>query len=85
MPVYFASTIAIVLLAFAAMFALDQGVQRNADEAFSSPSSVRLSDHGNTHNLVGLDWYSAKNHGWGTEMPTGNSPAANPPESAARK
>ena len=85
MRVYLASAVAVLFLATASMFVLDRAVQRNADQMFMSPSSVRLSDHGNTHNLVGRDWYSARSHGWETEIPTGNSPTANPPEALAKK
>jgi hypothetical protein len=52
-------------------------VQRDADQAFSPSTSVRLLDHGNIHNLVGRDCYSAKEHGWGDEIPTANSPMSN--------
>jgi hypothetical protein len=66
-----------VLLAIAAMFILDRELQRQADESFTSTTSVRLPSHGNTHNLVGRDWYSAKEHGWENEgIPTSNSPTA---------
>jgi hypothetical protein len=47
------------------MFLLDRELQQQADESFPSTTSVRLPTHGNTHNLVGRDWYSAKEHGWG--------------------
>jgi len=66
--------VAMVAIAIGSMFILDEVVQCNADQAFSSLTSVRLPDHGNTHNLVGRDWYSAKEHGWGDEIPTSNSP-----------
>jgi hypothetical protein len=66
-----------VFVAIGAMFLLDRELQRQADESFTSPTSVRLPSHGNTHNLVGRDWYSAKEHGWETEgIPTSNSPTA---------
>jgi hypothetical protein len=65
-----------ILIAIGAMFVLDRE-QYSSDEAFTSPASVRLPSHGNTHNLVGKDWYSAKEHGWGAEgIPTSNSPSA---------
>jgi hypothetical protein len=73
MRVFLSSALAAVLIAMASMFALNQ-VWQQADEAFSSPASVRLPTHGNTHNLVGNDWYSAKTHGWDEEIPTSNSP-----------
>jgi len=71
--VYFMSATAIVVLAIGAMFILDQLVQRDTDDSFTSAPSVRLPDHGNTHNLVGRDWYSPKKHGWADEIPTSNS------------
>ena len=43
-------------------------------------SAVRLPDHGNTHNLVGSDWYSPTKHGWEDEIPTANSPKSNAPK-----
>jgi hypothetical protein len=71
--------IAIVIAAGAAvgaMYLLDTGLQRQADQAFASGVSVRIPAHGNTHNLVGKDWYSAKEHGWdGAAVPTSNSAA----------
>lgn len=63
MRVFLVSAVAMVAIAIGSMFILDRVVQRNADQAFSSSTSVRLPDHGNTHNLVGRDWYSAKDHG----------------------
>lgn len=73
MRVYFMSATAIVVLAIGAMFVLDQLVQRDVDDTFASSSSVRLPDHGNTHNLVGDDWYSPNKHGWANEIPASNS------------
>jgi hypothetical protein len=85
MRVFLVSAVAMVAIAVGSMFILDQVVQRNADQAFSSSTSVRLPDHGNTHNLVGRDWYSAKEHGWGDEIPTSNSPISNPPSSSTKQ
>jgi hypothetical protein len=84
MRVFLMSAVAMVAIAVGSMFILDQVVQRNADLAFSSSTSVRLPDHGNTHNLVGRDWYSAKEHGWGNEIPTSNSPISNAPPLASK-
>ena len=84
MRIFIISAMAILVLALGSMFILDEAMQRNVDEAFSSATSVRLPDHGNTHNLVGRDWYSAKEHGWGNEIPTSNSPISNSPSSAAK-
>jgi hypothetical protein len=44
------------------MYALDAAWQGRADQAFISPTSVRIPDHGTIHNLVGKDWYSAREH-----------------------
>jgi hypothetical protein len=62
MKVFFASIGAAVVVAVGAIYALDAGWQQRADRAFISPTSVRIPDHGTTHNLVGKDWYSAKEH-----------------------
>lgn len=85
MRVFLMSVTAMVVLAVGSMFIFDQAVQHNANEAFSSSTSVRLPDHGNTHNLVGRDWSSPKEHGWGDEIPTSNSPISNPPSSPTKK
>lgn len=69
------SVIVAVVVAVGAMYLLEQTFQRQVDEAFISPTSVRMPTHGNTHNLVGRDWYSAKEHGWGSDVPTSNAPA----------
>lgn len=84
MRVFLVSVVAMVGIAIGSMFLLDQVVQRSADQAFSSSTSVRLPDHGNVHNLVGRDWYSAKEHGWGDEIPTSNSPLSNSPPLASK-
>lgn len=62
MKVFFVSVISAVVIAIGAMYALDAVWQRRADQAFVSASSVRVPDHGTTHNLVGKDWDSAKEH-----------------------
>ncbi|WP_291869418.1 hypothetical protein [Bradyrhizobium sp.] len=84
MRVFLVSAISAVILAVGSMFILDQVVQRNADQAFGSSSSVRLPDHGNIHNLVGRDWYSAKDHGSSGEGPAGNPPLSIAPPSASK-
>lgn len=81
MRVFLTSAASAVVLAICSMLILDQMVQRNADQAFGASTSVRLPSHGNTHNLVGRDWYSAKDHGWSDEIPTANSPLSAPPAS----
>ena len=62
MKPFFASVTAAVVIALGAVYALDATWQRRADEAFVSPTSVRIPDHGTIHNLVGKHWYSAKEH-----------------------
>ena len=62
MRAFFTAVAAAVVIAAGAMYALDATWQRRADQAFVSGTSVRIPDHGTTHNLVGKDWYSAKEH-----------------------
>ena len=62
MYVFLAAAVTALLIAIAAMIVLDDRVQRQADQSFQSGPSVRMPDHGNTHNLVGSDWYSANRH-----------------------
>lgn len=62
MKSFFTAVIAAVVLALAFDLTLDTGMQRTADDAFASSTGVRLPAHGNTHNLVGKDWYSATEH-----------------------
>jgi len=61
MRVFLTSVFAAIVIAGAAMVVLDQSWQE-ADEAFVSPTSVRIPSHGNTHNLVGKTWFSGKDH-----------------------
>lgn len=76
---FLTSVLAAIVVAAGAMFLLETSWQRRADQAFTSTSaSVRLPDHGNTHNLVGQNWFSPRDHGWVSEtIPTSN--AAAPP------
>ncbi len=60
--VYVASVVGAVIIAGGAMYGLDRAWQLPTDQAFTSPTSVRIPDHGTTHNLVGKDWYSASEH-----------------------
>jgi hypothetical protein len=53
--------LAAIIIAGGAMLVLDQSWQQ-ADQAFTSPTSVRIPSHGNTHNLVGKTWFSGKDH-----------------------
>lgn len=83
MRVFLVSAATMFAIAIGSMLILDQ-VQRNADQAFSSSTSVRLPDHGNIHNLVGRDWHSPNDHGWSSEIPTSNSPLSNAPPLASK-
>ena len=58
---FLTSAFAAIVIAGAAMLVLDQSWQQ-ADQAFTSPTSVRMPSHGNTHNLVGKTWFSGKDH-----------------------
>lgn len=62
MKVFLISMVTAIVVAVGAMYVLDSSLQLQADQAFISPTSVRLPSHGTTHNLVGKDWYSAKEH-----------------------
>jgi hypothetical protein len=61
MRVFLTSVFAAIVIAGAAMVVLDQSWQQ-ADQAFVSPTSVRIPSHGDTHNLVGKSWFSGKDH-----------------------
>jgi len=61
MRVFLTSVLAAIIIAGGAMLVLDQSWQQ-ADQAFTSPTSVRIPSHGNTHNLVGKTWFSGKDH-----------------------
>ena len=61
MRVFRTSVFSAIVIAGGAMLVLDQSWQQ-ADEAFTSPTSVRMPSHGNTHNLVGKTWFSGKDH-----------------------
>lgn len=62
MKAFLTSIAAAIVLAVAVVYGLDTQLQRQSDQEFTSPTSVRLPTHGNTHNLVGKDWYSAREH-----------------------
>jgi hypothetical protein len=61
MRVFLTSLVVAIVIAGGAVLVLDQSWQQ-ADEAFTSPTSVRIPSHGNTHNLVGKTWFSGKDH-----------------------
>lgn len=77
MRTFLISIAAIIVAAVGAMFLLEGALQRHADQAFTSTStSVRIPDHGNTHNLVGRNWFSPSEHdGESGTVPTSNKPA----------
>jgi hypothetical protein len=56
MRAFVASVAAAIVVAVAAMYALD-GAWRPADKAFTT-SGARITHEG--HNLVGEDWYSSR-------------------------
>jgi hypothetical protein len=62
MRVFLMSISAAVIIAIGSMLVVDQVWQQQADQAFASPTSVRIPSHGNTHNLVGKSWFSGKDH-----------------------
>ena len=61
MRVFLTSVLAAIIIAGGAMLVLDQSWQQ-ADQALTSPTSVRIPSHGDTHNLVGKTWFSGKDH-----------------------
>ena len=62
MRVFLTSVSAAIIIAIGSMLIVDQSWQRQADQAFTSPTSVRIPSHGDTHNLVGKGWFSGKDH-----------------------
>lgn len=56
MKAFFAAVTAALVVAIGAVYTLDATWQRRTDQAFVSPTSVRIPDHGAIHNLVGKDW-----------------------------
>ena len=61
MRVFLTSVLAAIIIAGGAMLVLDQSWQQ-ADQAFTSPTSVRIPSHGDIHNLVGKTWFSGNDH-----------------------
>ena len=62
MKIFLGAAAVALVVAIGAVYVLDSSLQLQADQAFMSPTSVRIPSHGTTHNLVGKDWYSAKEH-----------------------
>ena len=61
MRVFLMSVLTAIIFAVAAMYLLDAW-QQTADQAFTSSTNVRFSHEESSHNLVGKDWSSAKEH-----------------------
>ena len=51
-----------ILLAIGAAYVLEGSLQVQSDQALVTTSGARIPDHGDTHNLVGKDWYSPQKH-----------------------
>ena len=62
MKAFLSSLVAAAVIAVGAMYTLDTSLQRQSDQAYTSSTGARMPDHGVTHNLVGKDWYAAKEH-----------------------
>jgi hypothetical protein len=62
MRAFFAAVAAALIIAVGSGLILDR-VWERSDRTFTSRTGVSLPpDHGNTHNLVGKDWWSARDH-----------------------
>lgn len=61
MRVFLTSVFAAIVVAGTAMYVLASW-QRLADNAFTSPTNVRMTHEESGHNLVGKDWLSASDH-----------------------
>jgi len=55
------AVLAVIVIAVASSFLLNVW-QHSVYQVFASQSNVRLSDEEAGHNLVGKDWYSAREH-----------------------
>jgi hypothetical protein len=58
---FLAAVSAVIVIALGSTLILER-VPIRADQEFYSKTSVRIPDHGNTHNLVGKSWWSARDH-----------------------
>ena len=61
MRVFLMSVLTTIVIAAAVMYLVDAW-QQTVDQAFTSSTNVRFSHEENSHNLVGKDWSSAKEH-----------------------
>jgi hypothetical protein len=62
MKSFLSAVVAAVVIAVGAMYALEEIPQRQTDEAYVSPTGARVSHDDRGHNLVGKDWFAAKQH-----------------------
>jgi hypothetical protein len=62
MPVFLVSIVAAIVVAIAAMYALDRNWQQTSDKAFTSATNARYPHEDNSHNLVGKGWSSSNDH-----------------------
>jgi hypothetical protein len=60
---FLASFTVAIIVAVGAMYLFEEVWQRRAEQAFTSPTSVQIPDHGTTHNLVGKEWNLSKDTG----------------------
>ena len=58
---FIVAVVAVVVIAVASSYLLNAW-QQSVYQVFASQSNVRLSDEEAGHNLVGKDWYSAREH-----------------------
>jgi hypothetical protein len=60
MRIFIAAILAATVIAIGAMVVLDTVFQRQAYQAFSSPTNVRLSEEAVPHSVVDKDWSAVK-------------------------
>ena len=61
MRTFVIAVVAVIVIAVASSYLLNIW-QHSVYQVFTSQSNVRLSDEEVGHNLVGKDWYSAREH-----------------------
>jgi hypothetical protein len=62
MMAFLTAAVVAIIIAIGAAFVLEGSVQVQSDQALVTTSGARIPDHGDTHNLVGRDWYSPREH-----------------------
>jgi len=62
MRAFLTSIVAAISVAVGAMYVLEESSQQTADQAFLSPTNARFPHQESSHNLVGKDWSSARDH-----------------------